>query len=164
MDNSYRNSIQFVKDYIEHQNNLMKTDIYKALSNYKFTEKELYENKICLDNFNIYSEKQNEIANKFSIEFDNDICIDNVINTNINFKFDFAIYINASSCYELSSYLFKLIHEIKKDNFNEIDENYTFICSYCSTYCNEYMGWKCEKCKKGFCDNHNIDIYICNCK
>lgn len=118
MNPTYENSIKFVKKYTKHPNNTMKTDVYKALNEYKFTSSDLSKNKIhCLDEFDIYSKEHHEIANKFASAFDNDECIYKMIETNINFKFDLAKHINAESCNKLSTYLFQLIREIKKENF-----------------------------------------------
>ena len=49
-------------------------------------------------------------------------------------------------------YLIKIEH----DNFE--DE-----CCICHQICNELNGWKCEKCEKSYCDEHNCAEFTCIC-
>lgn len=44
--------------------------------------------------------------------------------------------------------------------------NYDYFedkCCICHQNCNELSGWKCEKCKKCYCDEHNTEEFTCNC-
>ena len=49
-------------------------------------------------------------------------------------------------------------HEILPDYDHFEDE-----CCICHQICNELNGWKCEKCEKSYCDEHNCAEFTCNC-
>lgn len=36
-------------------------------------------------------------------------------------------------------------------------------CIVCDQTCDEETGWKCEKCKKSVCADHNRDPFECDC-
>ena len=43
------------------------------------------------------------------------------------------------------------------------DTNFEGECVICCQKCNELSGWKCIKCNKCYCDEHNDNEFTCNC-
>ena len=48
-------------------------------------------------------------------------------------------------------------HQVEKINFDG-------KCIICNEPFNEVYSYKCYKCKKVFCNTHNTEEYICDCK
>lgn len=56
------------------------------------------------------------------------------------------------NCDLIMSFLFKMTYPSGEDR-----------CIVCDQTCDEQNGWKCEKCKKSVCTEHNRDPFECDC-
>lgn len=116
-DLRYEKEIEFIKNYINHPQNALKTDIYNKLKNYSFSEKDIKYNRIYyIDRFNLYTNEEQNISKKVNKLFDIDYIESCMIEINYHFIRHYCDYIKCpqDDYLRLSFDLFNLINEIKK--------------------------------------------------